>query len=59
MIFFLFFPCFAQTCYNQYVVTSITGEAFGATALTWHQRLKIAIDSAHGLYDCVPEIVMQ
>ncbi|CAD6267420.1 unnamed protein product [Miscanthus lutarioriparius] len=32
----------AETCYNQYVVIPITGEAFGATALTWHQRLKIA-----------------
>ncbi|CAN6352062.1 unnamed protein product [Urochloa humidicola] len=27
----------------------LQGDTFGATALTWRQRLKIAIDSAHGL----------
>lgn len=29
---------------------SVTGEASIAAPLTWHQRLKIALDSAQGIY---------
>ncbi|CAN6361369.1 unnamed protein product [Urochloa humidicola] len=39
----------------------LRGDTFGATALTWHQRLKVAIDSAHGLEylhkSCQPPLI--
>ncbi|CAL4891576.1 unnamed protein product [Urochloa decumbens] len=39
----------------------LQGDTLGATALTWHQRLKIAIDSAHGLEylhkSCQPPLI--
>ncbi|WVZ90831.1 hypothetical protein U9M48_037091 [Paspalum notatum var. saurae] len=39
----------------------LRGEISGATALTWHQRVRIAIDSAHGLEylhkSCQPPLI--
>ncbi|KAF8776630.1 hypothetical protein HU200_003354 [Digitaria exilis] len=39
----------------------LRGDTVGATALTWHHRLKIAIDSAHGLEylhkSCQPPLI--
>ncbi|TVU49680.1 hypothetical protein EJB05_01006, partial [Eragrostis curvula] len=39
----------------------LRGEAAAATSLTWHQRLKIALDSAHGLEylhkSCQPPLI--
>jgi hypothetical protein len=42
--------CPAQICLQLYLV-SLTGEASVSTPLSWHRRLKIALDSAQGMYD--------
>jgi hypothetical protein len=44
-----FFYLLHIPCYKHLLCSYITGEAAAATPLTWHQRLKIALDSAQGL----------